>query len=1193
MNTASLQNKDLTFKQAAAILKEGKFDPKFLDNIELLIGLIGLLTPVALPGVPGIVAIAAAVGSAKGDLFKMGKALCKQVIEKKDNPTFGRIEKMRFVYTYITYAAFFEALEKECPELHKQIALLSTDEWKLAQNLPALLEADKTPLLNLPHPAYDLLKQSEAHLGLYFSLVPELITRIHSINVIHPSKLTFYDEIIKSLDDLPYHAMRYFEAQYYNLCVDFPEFALWGDLRNHAAQSEALGDVLKQLDAMRGNFDKQDLGFNQITTYFEKFESRLDAQVDAIVHGDARDTLAELRTRYTNLIAESVLPEADAPKYHNQALTFPKKEEIFLPQAFKVARYAASNSIASDEFWDGISARDELSGYLAAYCNSSQADTMPLLILGQPGSGKSLLTQIFAARSAEQNQPVVRVELRNVTADADIADQIQEQWKEDGVGALEWAKFSRALEGQPVTVILDGYDELLQASGEVHKDYLKKVQKFQKDEILNGHAPVRVIVTSRPNLINKTQIPDGATLLRLEAFDEGRIERWLDIWNDKNRNYFINTGLKKFMLPANAENVRELAKQPLLLMMLAIYDAYGNPLHKAQNLDRTSLYYDLLSQFVKRELQRFNPEEPDEDLIADELELLGVVAMGMFNRRALSISDAQLQADVALFQCANADRGKPKNQRNPLKEQISEAQGILNSFFFIQKSQSHEFEDANLANRKALSYEFLHNTFGEFLVADFLLTKFLRVARKLYGEAQESPRDSDRDALLNDFNRLKNDWYGGLMIQPLASRPVVLEMIREWFPHKFKQSPQAPDVLLEQFDALAVAHLRNIVEGNIFPNLMLDIKDNGFPRLSLLNYLANYSINLVSLLAVLHPDGFDFWDIDNFDSKLQGEDWYVLRSLWMSWFRGSELKEVCAIFTTENNAFRLRIAAKDVFHVMVEDDGSDTHYAIGHALGDNSLAYYAALYTSDSLIIRANALETTENTSYFRTVRTSWHILTQKMQIARRLNQDNGTKQYLFNDVMKQLRYVYANDAMLPEPNESTLRMDAMPMLLEAMLIAIEIGPVPIKEYEGLLEYGSENPDFSLTEPFVNAALRYGIKHVNIAEFRKRIWSRLSKIEVRCLPIDVFIYLLDERYEGKTVRVYNEINELYRTMALLKEKDDAKLRALGKNLRDISENIPSSMEILHKAIRETPFIVGEDDSVDGEGSSTQNEDVSI
>jgi hypothetical protein len=93
--------------------------------------------------------------------------------------------------------------------------------------------------------------------------------------------------------------------------------------------------------------------------------------------------------------------------------------------------------------------------------------------------------------------------------------------------------------------------------------------------------PVAVIVTSRIAVADRVQIPaSGAYAVKLDPFDDAQVERRLSVWNDANETSLRSRGLT----PLPARTVRahpQLSAQPLLLLMLALYDSDGNALQRA------------------------------------------------------------------------------------------------------------------------------------------------------------------------------------------------------------------------------------------------------------------------------------------------------------------------------------------------------------------------------------------------------------------------------------------------------------------------------------------------------------------------------------------------------------------------------------------------------------------------------------
>ena len=146
-------------------------------------------------------------------------------------------------------------------------------------------------------------------------------------------------------------------------------------------------------------------------------------------------------------------------------------------------------------------------------------NTKPLIILGDPGAGKSLLCNMLAAKLLYQEYHVIIVTLRDARADDTIQQQIIDQIKR-GLGAnCSWYDISSSNLNKPLLIIFDGYDELLQSSGKAYSSYISDISDFQRTQLITSDLQVKCIITSRTVLIDKAYIPDGATILKLCDFD--------------------------------------------------------------------------------------------------------------------------------------------------------------------------------------------------------------------------------------------------------------------------------------------------------------------------------------------------------------------------------------------------------------------------------------------------------------------------------------------------------------------------------------------------------------------------------------------------------------------------------------------------------------------------------------------------
>ncbi|MFD7130219.1 helix-turn-helix domain-containing protein [Streptomyces sp. NPDC059894] len=386
----------------------------------------------------------------------------------------------------------------------------------------------------------------------------------------------------------------------------------------------------------------------------------------------------------------------------------PSLESGYVNPGFRLAARSrgARDGIASDKWWEQQPWYDDLEEFLAAQLLGLPALLTPLVVLGAPGAGKSLLTRLLPARLPASEFRPLRVELRHTPAEADVQTQVEHALKRATGRAVSWPDWSEEEPGPVPVVLLDGFDELLQAGaqrlGSARQwGYLREVAEFQKREARLGR-PLIVIVTSRTVVADRAEIPSASEVVRLEPFDEPEIEHWLTVWNTVNAGYFDRHGLQR-LTPEVVLPHQELAAHPLLLLMLALYDAVDNALHRLpdEEISRTQLYDRLLREFVHRQVVKDGPLPPAEAATAVERELyqLSVIALSMFHRGAQAVSGEEADRDLAALGASvpgAAGRGP----------------GLLfGRFFFVHEAQ------AVVTEERLRSYEFMHATFGEHLAA--------------------------------------------------------------------------------------------------------------------------------------------------------------------------------------------------------------------------------------------------------------------------------------------------------------------------------------------------------------------------------------------------------------------------------------------------------------------------------------------
>ncbi|MCX2950350.1 NACHT domain-containing protein [Lentzea sp. NEAU-D7] len=736
---------------------------------------------------------------AKPDFARLFSELVTKVSEKRRGLNrYDRTQRLYAAHSVVVMTAYFEALR----ELELPFSFSADDENLLDSGNPF----DKP----LPMPSAGL--SHEANLVSIRTFYEALNQDLEWVTTGSATwdRLTAAEQerTFASYRVLPDRAVRRYQELFRQLAVDCPEVAFWSSMEDHRATRLALArleDVLREMTAVRVE--------------------------------DVR--LTELAAVYSAALRRPLVPSGGGSR-------IPALGEAYVDPRFQLLVDSGRETVpATAEYWSDMPERTDLYAYLAGRLTSVEAWFAPLLVLGDPGSGKSVLTEMMAARLSAAGTPVVRVELRNVPADSDVRQQIEhglQRLLDEPVG---WAAFSRATGGSVPVVVLDGLDELMQATGVSQNRYLTAVAELQQD-LADKRRPAAFVVTSRLSVCAGLALPAMSHVVRLLPFSEDQVRQWLEVWNAGGSP-----------LPAEvALEYPELAEQPLLLLMLALYDAVDGALRRDhQQISRGQLYERLLGRFARREVEKSPVERTEEDLDSDvefELDRLSVVALAMFNRGVQWVTGDQVTADLAaLLEVGSADRSV--GARTPL----SSGDLALGRFFFVQKTEAVRGDDTKLA-----TYEFLHATFGEYLVARFIWRTLTELAR-------EDAARSRRKTTVDD-----TELYAVLSFMALTTSKPLLDFLRE-----FADDDRMFDMLvrlLETRDDRRVA--RSAYEPVPLPDSAREAK---------------YAANLVALTLVLRdrvyaPDlrfSVDDWRRATlfWKSRLSAAEWAsFVRCVWMT-----------------------------------------------------------------------------------------------------------------------------------------------------------------------------------------------------------------------------------------------------------------------------------------------------------------------
>jgi len=1092
---------------------------------------------------------------------ELGKSLYKWLTKSRADDSKAREERMRIAFCLIAYTGYFEALQKIAPEISKHIEIPRTENLRLEAAAESCTKSEESSVqevsdglevsISMPHPAETLDQIAARILPIYSELTKGLLRLFHSTDNWALLSDKARKEIAASCEQLPRAASDRFRAQYFDLAAHFGEFAIWSNLREHLSTHQQIESLSKAAREFAGELNSR---YADIDVGLKQLKNDIQAIPRAITDYTAQTVWRELDRQYTSAIEQPIIKDPAAPETGKPTLAYPARLDIFIPQLFKAIRYSQGMHLEDEETWSSSAVRPDLGEFLNSYLSSPYSTQSPLIVLGHPGSGKSLLSQMLAAQTMSDAYAPIRVELRSINADDEIEAQIEEQISRDIGRSISFSTLMDNLEGRPAVTIFDGYDELLQATGQVFAGYLTKVHKFQERESQTlERNPLRTIVTSRVTLIDKAVIPEGSTVIRLLEFDESRRNKWISVWNKWNASYFNATGVKPFSLP-KASKLAPIAEQPLLLLMLALYDSAENALNRATGLDQTVLYESLLRKFIERErtkdsdfAQIKSAAERTVEIDRD-MERLGVAAIGMFNRHALHIRATQLNADIDFFQL---NRSVPQGSGR----QLSQAELLLGSFFFVHQSTAKQRGNAGEDHESDTAFEFLHNTFGEFLVGHFLIGQLLRQTRSLGKLRSDAELIPQRTKILNDRDGLPAIWYACLMHASLFSRPVIVSMITEWFKHAVNLPPKRDVVeLLVDFDDVLLNEIQRAITGREFPSVMVG-KSTSFESLPLLGCLANYTLNLVTLRVAISEGEFAINEGQFASTDRRPRLWDRLTHLWRSWFSADTLSSLNAIFTAEREGDVVRLKRADSAALPTAGRRIETIVHVALAVGDDTQVALAGALTSDPFRRQSVSLERAKKAAIAENLGIDDEILLRELWTAARSRIDERSRHDLFarcatviessrgGDVGRCIDLVRAfgtlGDALryrelifrLFRYSNFSLQLDKGGEAISALLeLALDVeGRAPFPDIEGLLSENLEDSNVlrivkSGTPNIAFAVARWRAGRPEIAEDVVTELARRCKDELFLSGLSPYLALNFIRYSTRSqARLIDEV----------------------------------------------------------------------
>lgn len=799
--------KGFTFNDLCAMLESDSSEKNssLSENAEAIKTLIGsaavLLGDTATGNVAGFIRAV----SEKEKLIDLGRIVLQKILDKKPVNYVTKFDQMKEAYGLIYFTAFFDSLDHELPDDIRSSINLSLKEKEAIFQESAAVESDaaemrtredkkrlysrsdkKSKAFNasilLPDIVYSSSEVDQELQIMYERMAGILLRFVEQLSFeefAEEKEIRIFREVIEAL---PQSALKQFHEQYLYLCSHFKEFYVFARLEREKEQEIKSAEQYRTLSSLLGGVgDKIDIGF-------EKLKELITALPDMKKAEDTKDIAENLTKTYCSSLEKPVVDSQD----NDEKLVYPHVSEAYIPQTYKLLRYTGQERLELTNTWNGLEPQKDMTSFWTKYYLDPASVENILLILGEPGIGKSLLTKVLCARMSSDTGVFIRIPLREHDMEERIESIVLSQLRWDGhpsvdIPSFKW--FAAEFPDNPITVVFDGYDEVLQATGGVYRKLLKEIHNFQK-ECYEQSIPVRVIVTSRETLIDKADIPSESLVMKLLEFDDDQKAAWIDIWNEHNHDILSEEGLEDFRLPENNTDIEKLSGQPLLLLMLAIYDAdFERKINslteqsgQERGFNRPMLYDELLRRFVRRELRKgpkggesaFDESDDHEQemMVNEEMKKLGIAALGMFVREKLFLTADELDHDLEYMEVQSALNSRP--DRRLLKK----AEIVFGSFFFIHHSEMENEED-----KKDATYEFLHKTFYEFLAADLVLFYLIEAADNMYlCLSDQNRRRGDRLYLENmeKAGSFSQQYYASLNGACLYTEPEIIRMIVEW-----------------------------------------------------------------------------------------------------------------------------------------------------------------------------------------------------------------------------------------------------------------------------------------------------------------------------------------------------------------------------------------------------------------------------
>ena len=335
----------------------------------------------------------------------------------------------------------------------------------------------------------------------------------------------------------------------------------------------------------------------------------------------------------------------------------------------------------------------------AAVCPLTEvtADINRLLVLGDPGGGKSTLTrylcfqQSLRGLAGEQNALPLLIPLRRYTQDSRGFDAIAREILQESEYQVTPRAAEYLIESGRVMMIFDGLDEVLDRSQ--RRDTVARIATIAA---LRERCPI--VVTSRAVGYGQSPLPEEFKSFCIQPFSDEQVEQYVSKWFTIAEQPEFAT---RFMI--ESEHAEDLRSNPLMLsLMCSLYKGSGYiPRNRPEIYEKCSLL-----MFDRWDRTRAIPTNFGYDDLAPALRRLAS-DMQAHSEHRMSLSDMRTSL-TSLF-AETRTRNRDQN--------LARADAILE----VAQGRHWIFDVAGKSSSGEDCLTFRHSTFQEYFYADWLV----------------------------------------------------------------------------------------------------------------------------------------------------------------------------------------------------------------------------------------------------------------------------------------------------------------------------------------------------------------------------------------------------------------------------------------------------------------------------------------